>query len=163
MPNSTSASPSAHCVKIVPHAFDPWHELQHYQSRFLHQGQFGATATFVGTMRDFNEGDGVTGMTLEHYPGMTEASMAEIVATAAERWELLGAHVVHRVGRLLPGEQIVLVLVASPHRADAFAACEFIMDYLKTDAVLWKREDYQGEARWLHSAEGDKVRRAGWE
>lgn len=150
----------------------------------------GAMAGFTGLVRESSASaaggsrvdEPVKALVLEHYPGMTQASMAAIVAKASARWELLGAHVAHRVGRLLPGEQIVMVLVASGHRADAFAACEYIMDYLKTDAVLWKREDYlrdggvsgeasaesSGEAsgeesaRWLHSAAEDKARREGW-
>ncbi len=142
----------------------------------------GAMAGFSGLVRSTTATDAggsvvdepVKALVLEHYPGMTEASMVAIVAKAAERWELLGVHVVHRVGRFVPGDQIVMVLVAAGHRAEAFAACEYIMDYLKTDAVLWKREDYlrddkqavvaSGEsARWLHSADEDKARRAGWE
>lgn len=134
----------------------------------------GAMAGFTGLVRTSSATDAggskidepVQALVLEHYPGMTERSMAAIVANACERWQVLGAHVVHRVGRLLPGEQIVMVLVASGHRADAFAACEYIMDYLKTDAVLWKREDYLHDtddgSRWLHSADEDKRRRQGW-
>ena len=141
----------------------------------------GAMAGFSGLVRSSTTTDAggsrvdepVKALVLEHYPGMTESSMAAIVAKATQRWELLGVHVVHRVGRFVPGEQIVMVLVAAGHRAAAFAACEYIMDYLKTDAVLWKREDYlrdeeqaalesQQGARWLHSAAEDKARRAGW-
>jgi len=134
----------------------------------------GAIAGFSGLVRATTATDAggsrvdepVKALVLEHYPGMTESSMAAIVETAEARWELLGVHVVHRVGRFLPGEQIVMVLVAAGHRAAAFAACEYIMDYLKTDAVLWKREEYvhgsDAAARWLHSAEEDKARRALW-
>lgn len=142
----------------------------------------GAMAGFSGLVRETTAtaaggsrvDEPVKALILEHYPGMTESSMAAIVDTAAERWELLGVHVVHRVGRFVPGDQIVMVLVAAGHRAAAFAACEYIMDYLKTDAVLWKREDYvqnseqpgtesPSTARWLHSAEEDKLRREGWD
>ncbi len=110
----------------------------------------GAMAGFTGLVREVTTTGGggsridepVKALVLEHYPGMTENSILAIVSEAASRWDLLGVQVTHRVGRLLPGEQIVMVLVASSHRADAFAACEYIMDYLKTDAVFWKREDY---------------------
>ena len=141
----------------------------------------GAITGFTGLVRAATASDAggslvnapVKALVLEHYPGMTQSSMRDIVAQADARWDLLGVHVIHRVGRLLPGEQIVMVLVASGHRASAFAACEFIMDYLKTDAVLWKREDYLADAgeedaqadprsRWLHSAEEDKQRRTDW-
>src|SRR5687767_2708821 len=100
----------------------------------------GAVATFVGLVRDVNEGDRVAGMTLEHYPGMTEKSIAGIVEQARGRWNVIDACVVHRVGDLKPTDPIVLVIVASAHRSDAFAACEFIMDYLKTRAPFWKKE-----------------------
>ncbi len=140
----------------------------------------GAMAGFTGLVRESTASDAggsrvdepVKALVLEHYPGMTEASMRKIVDQASARWQLLGVHVAHRVGRLAPGEQIVMVLVASGHRADAFAACEYIMDYLKTDAVLWKREDYlhtsgtlekTGSSRWLHSADEDKARRSNWQ
>jgi len=144
----------------------------------------GAMAGFTGLVRESTATDSggsrvdepVKALILEHYPGMTETSMQKIVEQARTRWELLAVHVIHRVGRLTPGEQIVMVLVASAHRADAFAACEYIMDYLKTDAVLWKREDYvqsspaepgtpknADDSRWLHSADEDKTRRANWQ
>lgn len=136
----------------------------------------GAIAGFSGLVRESTSTDAggsrvdepVKALILEHYPGMTESSMQNIVENAASRWDLLGVHVAHRVGRLVPGEQIVMVLVASNHRADAFAACEYIMDYLKTDAVLWKREDYlqsasADDSRWLHSADEDKSRRSNWQ
>ena len=150
MPNSSAANPSVHCVKIVPHAFDPWHELQHYQSQFLHQGQFGATATFVGTMRDFNEGDGVTGMTLEHYPGMTESELTKIIVEATERWSLDDVFIMHRVGDILPGEPIVLVACWSAHRAAAFDACRHLMEALKSRAPFWKKETLRDDSkRWV--------------
>ncbi|MGZ9067284.1 MAG: molybdenum cofactor biosynthesis protein MoaE, partial [Burkholderiales bacterium] len=100
----------------------------------------GAVASFVGIVRDVNEGDRVSEMTLEHYPGMTEKSIANIVTEARQRWHVIDALVVHRVGVLRPTDQIVLVVVASGHRGHAFAACEFIMDYLKTQAPFWKKE-----------------------
>lgn len=154
---------------------ESWADLQ----RSVGQG-VGAMAGFTGLVRESTATDAggsrvdepVKALVLEHYPGMTEASMLKIVDQASERWQLLGVHVAHRVGRLAPGEQIVMVLVASGHRADAFAACEYIMDYLKTDAVLWKREDYlqtsgtveqTDNSRWLHSADEDKTRRSNWQ
>ncbi|HZV54305.1 MAG TPA: molybdopterin synthase catalytic subunit MoaE, partial [Rhodocyclaceae bacterium] len=111
----------------------------------------GAVASFVGLVR----GGEIRAMTLEHYPGMTEKALAEIVAEARRRWELLGVRVIHRVGRLLPGERIVLVAVASTHRQAAFAACEFIMDYLKTRAPFWKREETTAGSRWVDARESD--------
>ena len=100
----------------------------------------GAVTSFIGICRDMNEGDSVSTMTLEHYPGMTEKSLQQIVDQAMARWRILDARVVHRVGTLQPTDQIVLVVVAGAHRGDAFAACEFIMDYLKTEAPFWKKE-----------------------
>jgi molybdopterin synthase catalytic subunit len=111
----------------------------------------GAVATFVGVVR----GDSVKAMTLEHYPAMTEKALNEIVAEARRRWELLGVRVIHRVGRLLPGDRIVLVAVSSSHRQAAFAACEFIMDYLKTQAPFWKREETAAGSRWVDARDSD--------
>lgn len=111
--------------------------------------KIGAIASFVGVVRDINEGDNVTTMTLEHYPGMTEKAIGEIIDQARGRWEVLDALVIHRVGTLKPTDQIVLVIVASTHRGDAFAACEFIMDYLKTRAPFWKKEITPQGARWV--------------
>ena len=111
--------------------------------------KIGAIASFVGVVRDINEGDSVATMTLEHYPGMTEKAITEIIDQARGRWEVLDALVIHRVGTLKPTDQIVLVIVASTHRGDAFAACEFIMDYLKTKAPFWKKEITPKGARWV--------------
>ena len=111
--------------------------------------KIGAIASFVGVVRDINEGDSVATMTLEHYPGMTEKAITEIIDQARGRWEVLDALVIHRVGTLKPTDQIVLVIVASTHRGDAFAACEFIMDYLKTQAPFWKKEITPKGARWV--------------
>ena len=117
--------------------------------------QIGALASFVGLVRDTNDGAGVCEMTLEHYPGMTEQALAEIVAEARRRWAIIDALVIHRVGRLMPSDQIVLVAVAGAHRGEAFAACEFIMDYLKTRAPFWKREVTSEGARWVDAREAD--------
>ena len=118
----------------------------------------GAVASFVGMVR----GGEILAMTLEHYPGMTEKARAEIVAEARRRWALLGVRVIHRVGRLLPGERIVFVAVSSTHRHNAFAACEFIMDYLKTQAPFWKREDTASGGRWVDARESDDAALARW-
>ena len=122
----------------------------------------GAVATFVGLVRDNNEGSGVATMTLEHYPGMTEKSLAEIVEQARGRWDVLDATVIHRIGELKPGDNIVLVVVASAHRGDAFAACEFIMDFLKTRAPFWKKEETSEGGRWVDARESDDVAAEKW-
>jgi len=122
----------------------------------------GAVVAFTGLMRDFNEGDHVSGMTLEHYPGMTEKALQAIVDEAEQRWELLGICVLHRVGELKPLEPIVLVAVASAHRGEAFQACEFIIDYLKTRAPFWKREQTPEGSRWVDARHGDDDAEARW-
>jgi molybdopterin synthase catalytic subunit len=118
----------------------------------------GAVASFVGLVR----GDGIRAMTLEHYAGMTEKALAEIVAQAQQRWQLRRVRVIHRIGRLLPGDRIVFVGVASSHRHDAFAACEFIMDYLKTQAPFWKKEETAAGAHWVDARESDDVAASRW-
>ncbi|WP_205230218.1 molybdopterin synthase catalytic subunit MoaE [Azospira oryzae] len=123
----------------------------------------GAVAAFVGLVRDMNEGSGVSEMALEHYPGMTEKALEAIVAEARTRWDILGARIIHRVGTLQPCDQIVLVAVSSAHRGEAFAACEFIMDYLKTRAPFWKREVTPAGARWVDARETDDSAAARWE
>jgi len=122
----------------------------------------GAIASFVGLARDMNDGSGVTAMTLEHYPGMTEKALSKLVDDANARWALLDVTVIHRVGRLLPGDPIVLVAVASAHRGEAFAACEFIMDFLKTQAPFWKKEETPEGARWVEARESDDAAAARW-
>lgn len=126
------------------------------------QPQVGAVVTFVGTVRDMNEGDQVSEMELEHYPGMTEKALEDIVAEAKVRWPVFDALVIHRVGPLKPLEQIVLVAVTSAHRGEAFAACEFIMDYLKTSAPFWKKEQTPGGARWVDARVTDDEALAKW-
>jgi molybdopterin synthase catalytic subunit len=123
----------------------------------------GAVASFVGLVRDANDGGDVRGMTLEHYPGMTERALAEICAEAESRWALQDLVVIHRVGALRPGDRIVLVAVASPHRGEAFAACEFVMDYLKTRAPFWKREDTPQGSRWVEARSSDDAAAERWE
>ena len=122
----------------------------------------GAVATFVGVCRDMNDGTGVSDMTLEHYPGMTERAIEAIIEEACERWSLRACEVVHRVGRLAPTELIVLVAVASAHRGDAFAACEFIMDFLKTRAPFWKKESTPQGNRWVDARSRDSVAAERW-
>ena len=125
--------------------------------------EVGAVASFVGYVRaDGNDNGHVTAMTLEHYPGMTERALQEIVNEARQRWMLEGVRVIHRVGCLLPGDQIVLVAVASRHRGDAFAACEFIMDFLKTRAPFWKKEDTPQGAHWVDARDSDDAATARW-
>ena len=123
----------------------------------------GAIASFVGLARDLNEGSGVAAMTLEHYPGMTEKALAALVDDACSRWTLLDVTVIHRVGRLLPGDPIVLVAVASQHRGEAFDACEFIMDYLKTQAPFWKKEETTEGERWVEARASDDAAAARWQ
>jgi len=123
----------------------------------------GAVASFVGLVRDVNDGSGISEMTLEHYPGMTEKALEAIVAEAKARWDIYAVRVIHRVGRLLPCDRIVFVAVSSAHRGEAFAACEFIMDYLKTRAPFWKRELTPEGARWVDARETDDSAAARWE
>lgn len=123
----------------------------------------GAVAQFVGVMRDNNEGDSVSAMTLEHYPGMTEKSIDKILDSAEKRWPIIGATVIHRVGTLRPGDQIVFVGVSSRHRKAAFQACEFIMDILKSQVPFWKKELLNsGESRWVDTRDSDAAALARW-
>ena len=122
----------------------------------------GAVASFIGTVRDVNDGSGVSTLTLEHYPGMTEKALDAIVARARERWDLIDVLVIHRVGPLAPTDQIVLVAVTSAHRGEAFAACEFVMDYLKTEAPFWKKEGTPDGARWVDARAADDEAAARW-
>ncbi|HET7634879.1 MAG TPA: molybdenum cofactor biosynthesis protein MoaE [Burkholderiales bacterium] len=146
-------------VRIQRDDFDTGREIAE-----LHRDnpKVGAVASFVGLMRDVNDGAGVSGMTLEHYPGMTEKSIRAIVTQAQGRWNIIGARVIHRIGRLEPTDQIVLVVVASSHRGDAFAACQFIMDYLKTRAPFWKKETTTHGERWVDARVTDDVAAARW-
>ena len=137
-------------VEILHSAFDPWVYLSEHQQRATcRAGQFGATAVFVGTMRDFNEDESVKGMLLEHYPGMTENYLEKISREAVQRWGLIDSLIVHRVGQLLPGEPIVLVAVWSAHRKAAFEASRYLMEELKSKAPFWKQEQLEAGARWV--------------
>ncbi len=134
---------------------------EHATLRARHR-DVGAIASFVGVVRDANDGEGVSSMTLEHYPGMTEKALQKIVADAAARWQVLDATVIHRVGLLLPADQIVLVMVASAHRHHAFEACAFIMDYLKTAAPFWKKETTAAGTRWVDARATDHEAQQRW-
>lgn len=123
----------------------------------------GALVNFVGYVRNINEGDRVSTLFLEHYPGMTEKSIAKIIDQARERWQINACKVIHRIGELSPGDQIVYVGVSSKHRGDAFSACEFIMDYLKTEAPFWKKEQTPDGERWVDARSCDDVARDRWE
>jgi molybdopterin synthase catalytic subunit len=122
----------------------------------------GAVASFIGTVRDLSEGEGVSAMTLEHYPGMTERALEDICAQARARWDIFDTLVVHRFGELAPGDQIVLVAVTSAHRGESFAACEFIMDYLKTQAPFWKKERTPTGERWVEARASEDEAAARW-
>jgi molybdopterin synthase catalytic subunit len=136
-------------IEIRSEAFNPWNEMQDYQTQMQKAGQFGAMSCFIGSMRDFNEGDKVTEMQLEHYPGMTEKHLTEICEQAKSKWELVDMLVIHRVGEINIGEPIVLVCVWSAHRAAAFDACRFIMEDLKSKAPFWKQETLEQGKRWV--------------
>ena len=123
----------------------------------------GAIASFIGLVRDMNDGDAIAGMTLEHYPGMTEKALAGIVAEAKARWDIIDTLVIHRIGELKPLDQIVLVVVAGAHRGAAFAACEYIMDYLKTQAPFWKKEQTAQGARWVEARTSDDQAAERWQ
>ncbi len=122
----------------------------------------GAVVTFVGKVRDMNLGDEVSGLSLEHYPGMTEKALSAICDEAEQRWELGNVRVIHRVGALTAGEQIVFVGVTSAHRSSAFSACEFIMDYLKTRAPFWKKEQLGQSSRWVEARSSDHESAQRW-
>jgi molybdopterin synthase catalytic subunit len=146
-------------VRVQQHDFDLSAEVERLRAD---NPRVGAVVTFVGAVRDLNEGASVAEMELEHYPGMTEQSLARIVDEACARWPLSGALVIHRVGPLKPLEQIVLVAVSAAHRGEAFAACEFIIDYLKTDAPFWKKEQTPEGARWVDARVTDEAAMAKW-
>ncbi len=122
----------------------------------------GAVASFIGTVRDRNDGQGVSAMELEHYPGMTERAIEAMIDEAFRRFEILGARVIHRVGLLQPQDQIMMVAVTSAHRGQAFQACEFLMDYLKTQAPFWKKEQTPEGARWVDARSSDDAAIARW-
>lgn len=137
-------------IGIRGEPFDPWDEVRRYQQEELDRpGQYGATAVFVGSMRDFNDGDTVEAMHMEHYPGMTERYLEKISTEAARRWDILDSLILHRVGELQPDDPIVLVAVWSAHRAAAFDASRYLMEELKSRAPFWKKETLENGSRWV--------------
>lgn len=147
-------------ITVQTACFDPGQLLNQLHADHL---GVGAVVSFVGYVRDFNDGQAVAGMLLEHYPGMTEKALSKIVDEARARWPLLSVDVLHRVGRLEPGEPIVFVGVSSAHRQAAFDACNFIMDYLKTRAPFWKKEDTAEGPRWVDARESDDQALERWQ
>ena len=147
-------------VRVQAEDFDAGREIA-----LLRQGnpQVGAVAAFIGVVRDMNDGKAVADMVLEPYPGMTEKSIAGIIQQAKSRWNIFDALVIHRIGRLKPLDQIVLVVVTGAHRGDAFAACEFVMDYLKTSAPFWKKEQTPDGARWVEARASDDIAAERWQ
>ena len=146
-------------VRVQTEDFDVGRELD---ALTRGRNDVGGLASFVGLVRDANDGHAIRGMTLEHYPGMTEKALEDICAQAASKWKVLDVVVIHRVGSLVPGDRIVLVGVASAHRGEAFAACEFIMDYLKTQAPFWKRENTPEGSRWVEARSSDDSAAERW-
>lgn len=146
-------------VAIQTHDFNVADEIEALRRA---NRQVGAVCSFIGTVRDRNEGSDVRTMELEHYPGMTEKSIEAMIAEAMRRFDIFGARVIHRVGLLQPLDQIVLVAVTSAHRGESFQACEFLMDYLKTQAPFWKKEDTPEGARWVDARVSDDAALARW-
>ena len=146
-------------VRIQTEDFSLEHEVAALRAG---DARVGAVCVFVGTVRDRNDGSGVASMTLEHYPGMTEKALEGIVKAAQERWTLDDVLVIHRIGALAPLDQIVLVAVTSAHRGEAMAACEFVIDWLKTDAPFWKKEVTPQGERWVDARESDEAAAARW-
>ena len=146
-------------IRVQREDFDAGREIARMRAG---NQKIGAIASFIGVVRDVNDGDAVGELTLEHYPGMTEKALAQIVEEAKGRWDIIDALVIHRVGTLRPTDQIVLVIVAGAHRGDAFAACEFLMDYLKTRAPFWKKERTAEGERWVDARASDDVAAGRW-
>ena len=147
-------------VRIQTQDFDAGAEIAALRRN---RPEVGAIASFIGVCRDANDGTAVTKMTLEHYPGMTERALENIVVEAKNRWNVMDVLVIHRVGELKPTDQIVLVVVTGAHRGEAFSACEFIMDYLKTRAPFWKKEETPQGARWVEARSSDDEAAQRWE
>ena len=146
-------------VRIQHEDFDAGAEIARLRAG---NPKIGAVASFIGIVRDVNEGAAVGSITLEHYPGMTDKSLTAIAEQARTRWKLLDVLIIHRVGTLAPTDQIVLVVTTSSHRGDAFAACQFVMDYLKTDAPFWKKETTGDGMRWVDARDSDTQARERW-
>ncbi|MDR1529888.1 MAG: molybdenum cofactor biosynthesis protein MoaE [Burkholderiales bacterium] len=148
------------CVRVQQEDFDVGAEVTALREG---DGRVGAVAVFVGMVRDVSEETNIVAMTLEHYPGMTEKSLIRIIEEAQRRFAILGATVIHRVGTLRPLDQIVLIAVKSEHRGEAFDACRFIIDYLKTEAPFWKQEVTPDGTRWVNARVSDDAARSRWE
>jgi molybdopterin synthase catalytic subunit len=146
-------------VRVQTEDFDTGFEINQLRKA---RKDVGAVVSFVGQVRDVNEGDEVSQLTLEHYPGMTEKSLQAIIVQAKARWNIMDVLIIHRIGTLQPCDQIVLVAVSGAHRGEAFAACEFVMDYLKTEAPFWKKEATPSGERWLEAKSSDDDARARW-
>lgn len=146
-------------VRVQTEDFDAGFEISQLRKA---RKDIGAVVSFIGLVRDLNDGDTVSQLTLEHYPGMTEKSLASIINQAKARWNIMDALIVHRVGALQPGDQIVLVVTGGAHRGEVFAACEFIMDYLKTEAPFWKKEATRQGEHWVEAKSSDDVARERW-
>jgi len=146
-------------VRVQTQDFDAGLELTQLRRA---RKDVGAVVSFIGQVRDFNDGDTVSQLSLEHYPGMTEKALAAIAAQAQSRWDIVDTLIIHRVGTLQPLDQIVLVAVSGAHRGEAFKACEFIMDALKTEAPFWKKEVTASGERWLDAKKSDDVARERW-
>ena len=146
-------------IKVQSEPFDVGAELAALKAS---RTDIGGFALFVGSVRDLSGGKDVSAMTLEHYPGMTEAALADIESEARARWALQDVLIIHRYGRLLPGEDIVLVITASAHREAAFQACEFLMDFLKTKAPFWKLEEGEAGTHWVDAKSSDDEAAARW-
>lgn len=146
-------------VRVQTEDFDAGFEINQLRSA---RKDVGAVVSFVGQVRDINEGDEVSQLTLEHYPGMTEKSLQAIITQAKARWNIIDVLIIHRVGTLQPCDQIVLVAVSGGHRGEAFAACEFVMDYLKTEAPFWKKEATPSGERWVEAKSSDDDARERW-
>ena len=137
-------------VEILDTPFDPLEAVrEHQEAMQAEHGSYGATALFIGTMRDLNEGDAVQRMTLEHYPDMTRRHLEQISQEAQERWEIIDTLIIHRVGEMQPNDPIVLVAAWSAHRGEAFAACRYLIEELKSRAPFWKKEYLDGGERWV--------------
>jgi molybdopterin synthase catalytic subunit len=146
-------------VRIQTQDFDAGAEIAALRRN---RPELGAIASFIGVCREANDGTAVTKMTLEHYPGMTERALENIVAEAKSRWNVMDVLVIHRVGEMKPTDQIVLVVVTGAHRGEAFSACEFVMDYLKTRAPFWKKEETPQGARWVEARSSDDEAAERW-
>lgn len=146
-------------VRVQIEDFDTGAEIARMR---LARPDTGAVVSFVGQVRDINDGSEVGALTLEHYPGMTEKALQGIVEQAKARWDIFDALIIHRVGTLQPTEQIVLVAVSGAHRGEAFSACEYIMDYLKTEAPFWKKEQTPSGSRWVEAKASDDHARERW-